>query len=73
MQHIAIEHEIKDVEQFEDKFRLLQKATKKQHEFIALVGQLKEQRTKGLISAEEYRDRIADWLRNWRGNDADSN
>jgi hypothetical protein len=63
LKHIAIEHEISSVHQYENELLNLEKERKKQEEFATLVNILNEQKAKGLISAGEWRSRVEDWLK----------
>ena len=70
LMHIRVTHEIDSVELFEERVREKEKLRESQGEFALFVGKLKEQRTKGLITAEEYRDRVVNWIEERRRNDA---
>ena len=68
--HVRVTHEIDSVELFEERVREKEKQGESQGEFALFVSKLKEQRTKGLITAEEYRDRVVNWIEERRRNDA---
>jgi len=55
LQHFAIVHEIFDVEQFTVAIQKIDNGKHEIEEYRSLVAKLKEQKAKGLISAEEYR------------------
>jgi len=70
LMHVRVTHEIDSVELFEERVREKEKQVESQGEFALFVSMLKEQRTKGLITAEEYRDRVVNWIEERRRNDA---
>ena len=70
LMHVRVTHEIDSVELFEERVREKEKQRESQGEFALFVSKLKEQRTKGLITAEEYRDRVVNWIEERRRNDA---
>ncbi len=70
LMHVRVTHEIDSVELFEERVREKEKQRESQGEFALFVSKLKEQRTKGLITAEEYRDRVVNWIEERRHNDA---
>jgi hypothetical protein len=63
LKHLVIVHEIEDADQFSKEIEKLEANEERKREFAAYVMQLQQQRTKGLISAEEYRAKIANWTK----------
>jgi len=69
LKHFAIDHEIQNAEQFEHEVEKVESAEKKRNAFAAYVSQLKEQKAKGLISAEDYRMAVTKWFREHKNNE----
>ena len=63
LKHLAIVHEIQDADQYRIGVEKIERSQKRKQEFASFVSDLREKRTKGLISAEEYRAVITDWFK----------
>jgi hypothetical protein len=70
LMHLRVTHEIDSIELYEEQVREMEKQRESRGEFALFVGMLKEQKTKGLITAEEYRERVVNWLEERRRSDA---
>ena len=73
LQHFAIDHEIEDAVQFGQELTKVEQTRQSRDEFRLLVEKLKEQRARGLISAEDYRDEIVKWVRERENSHASTN
>ena len=70
LMHLRVTHEVDSIELYEEQVQKMEKQRESQGDWAIFVGKLKEQRTKGLITAEEYRDRVVNWIEERRRNDA---
>ena len=63
LKHLAIVHEIRDTRQYRIGVEKIEQSQRRKQQFANFVSQLREKRTKRLISAEEYRVAITDWFK----------
>lgn len=69
LKHLAIGHEIENVEQFKQEVEKVESTERGKKAFAEYVNQLKEQRAKGLISAEDYRMAVTKWFEERKNNE----
>jgi len=65
--HIRLVHDIVDAEQFTKAYEEIETDALHKDQFAKFQEELWEQKTKGQITAEEYRSRIAQWLKENKG------
>jgi DNA repair exonuclease SbcCD ATPase subunit len=63
LEHIRISHDIDSVEEFNNKITEREKRNVEQQEFQKYIQELQEMEKKGTISAEEYRQRVTEWIK----------
>jgi protein-disulfide isomerase len=64
LKHLVIVHDIEDTDQFKREVAKLKAKEQMVRKFADYIMKLREQRAKGLISAEEYRARMKNWPKN---------
>lgn len=63
LKHLRLSHDITDAEQYQELLDKAEKTELRKHEFSNFVRQLRERRQGGSISAEQYRESVAKWLK----------
>jgi hypothetical protein len=63
LSHIRLDHEIEDAEQFVQAMDKLTKNKERMIQFATYAQELWDKKTKGLISAEEYRRLTMEWTK----------
>ena len=66
LQHLAITHEIRSIDALRAVTEGVERRNKEKEEFNAYVKVLQQQRAKGQISAETYRELVTRWFRDRR-------
>jgi hypothetical protein len=61
LQHLSIMHDIHDLDDYNQEVAKVQNAKSDRNNFSSYVGEMQARRSKGEISAEEYRELIAKW------------
>ena len=63
LMHLVLSHDIEDAEHFKTEVQKIEHAERRKREFCDYVTQLQDQRRKGAISGEEYRDLVSRWVK----------
>jgi len=63
LMHLVFSHDIEDIEHFNAEVKSLEIADRRRRDFHGYVTQLQDQRRRGVISAEQYRELVSKWIK----------
>ena len=63
LMHLVLSHDIENIEHFNAEVEKIVSADREKRDFYEYVMQLQDQRRRGMISGEQYRELVSRWTK----------